>query len=72
MSNAPPFNPSIVWAGGGYLSTTRDLVRFALAHGESQFLHPKTVRRMLTAQQTLSGQRIPNGIGWEVNFIPAA
>jgi serine beta-lactamase-like protein LACTB, mitochondrial len=66
--NAPAHNPSYVWAGGGFSSTPRDLVRFAIAHGDAAFLKPATQNIVFTAQRLNDGRLANHGIGWEVRF----
>jgi serine beta-lactamase-like protein LACTB len=68
LINAPAHDPSYVWAGGGYLSTPADLVRFAQAHRDPGFIGPATVDLMLTRQLLAKGERAPNGIGWELDL----
>ena len=63
---APPVDNSYKWAGGGYLSTPTDLVRFALAHLRPGFLGERTVRRLWTGQHTRDGAETGYGIGWTV------
>ncbi len=63
---APPVDNSYKWAGGGYLSTPTDLVRFALAHLHPGFLAERTIRRLWTGQHTRDGAETGYGIGWTV------
>lgn len=63
---APPVDSSYKWAGGGYLSTTEDLVRFGSAHLRSGFFKPETVRLLFTAQKTKDGKTTGYGVGWSV------
>ncbi|MGE0442227.1 MAG: serine hydrolase domain-containing protein [Gemmatimonadales bacterium] len=62
--NAPATDNSYKWAGGGFLSTTEDLVTFgdALLHG--RLLKPETVRLLWTSQQLRDGKASGYGIGW--------
>jgi serine beta-lactamase-like protein LACTB len=62
----PPVDNSYKWAGGGYLSTPTDLVRFALAHLQPGFLGERTIRRLWTGQHTIDGAETGYGIGWTV------
>jgi serine beta-lactamase-like protein LACTB, mitochondrial len=68
VKNAPAHNPSYVWAGGGYSSTPRDLVRFALAHNNASFLTDASRKALFTPQKLNDGQFAINGVGWEVRF----
>ena len=42
LRNAPYVDTSNKWAGGGYLSTPADLVRFGIDHLEARLLRPET------------------------------
>ncbi|NIR46974.1 serine hydrolase [candidate division KSB1 bacterium] len=65
---APVSDNSYVWAGGGFLSTVEDLVRFGSAHlPGSTFLKPGTLELLFTNQKTNDGKPVRNGIGWMVN-----
>lgn len=63
---APVVDNSYKWAGGGFLSTAEDLVRFGSAHLAPGFLKAATLELLFTAQQTNAGQRASYGIGWVV------
>ena len=66
LRNAPPVDNSYKWAGGGFLSTSEDLVRFGFAHLRPQLLKPETVTLLWTSQQTTAGEEVGYGIGWRV------
>ncbi|MDH3456812.1 MAG: beta-lactamase family protein [Gemmatimonadota bacterium] len=66
IEEAPFVDNSYKWASGGFLSTPNDLVRFGLAHLGSDFLSPKTVKRLWTSQRTNDGVETGYGIGWWV------
>ena len=55
---------SYKWAGGGFLSTPSDLVRFGMAHLEGGFLQDDTLDEFWASQRTASGDETNNGIGW--------
>jgi CubicO group peptidase (beta-lactamase class C family) len=64
VENAVYVDNSYMWAGGGFLSTAEDLVRFGselLAPGE---LQTETLKTMFTPQKTKSGEATGYGIGW--------
>ena len=67
LQNAPPVNNSYKWAGGGFLSTPEDLVRFAAAHLREGFLKPETIQLLWTSQRTNAGDETGYGIGWRVS-----
>lgn len=63
--NAPAVDNSYKWAGGGFLSTPEDLVRFAFAHRAPGLMKPETVRALWTSQRLRSGEETNYGIGWQ-------
>jgi CubicO group peptidase (beta-lactamase class C family) len=65
--NAPYVDISNKWAGGGFLSTASDLVRFGSAHIAGTFLDPETTRLFWTSQRTRDGEETGYGIGWFVS-----
>ena len=62
--NSPPVDNSNKWAGGGFLSTSDDLVRFGFAHLEPVTISSETVAMLWESQQTTSGEKTDYGIGW--------
>lgn len=66
LTNAAYVDNSSKWAGGGFLSTPEDLVRFALAHLGDRFLKAETVSLLFTSQKTDSGEETGYGIGWRI------
>lgn len=67
VTNAPYVDNSYKWAGGGYLSTPEDLVRFANAHLNGEILKPETVRLWWTSQRNAAGEETGYGMGWRVD-----
>jgi serine beta-lactamase-like protein LACTB len=65
--NSPYVDNSYKWAGGGFLSTAEDLVKFGHAHMESGFLQPETLELWFTSQTTNDGEETGYGIGWSVD-----
>jgi CubicO group peptidase (beta-lactamase class C family) len=63
---APFVDNSHKWAGGGFLSTAEDLVRFGLAHMTPGFLQEQAIERLWTSQRTNQGIETGYGIGWAV------
>jgi serine beta-lactamase-like protein LACTB len=57
---------SYKWAGGGFLSTAEDLVRFGSALLDPGFLKGATLEVLFTPQHTNTGEATPYGIGWFV------
>jgi CubicO group peptidase (beta-lactamase class C family) len=66
----PPTEYSAKWAGGGFLSTAEDLVRFGAAHLRDGFLKRATRDLLFTSQRTTAGRETEYGIGWEVSRDP--
>ena len=62
--NAPYVDNSYKWAGGGFLSTPEDLVRFAQAHMGPGFLKAETLAVLQTPQTLRNGDSTNYGIGW--------
>lgn len=63
---SPTVDNSYKWAGGGFLSTAEDLVRFGSAHLKPGYLKAATLELLFTPQRTTSGQVTVYGIGWNV------
>lgn len=64
IRNATWVNNSNKWAGGGYLSTARDMATYGSAHLGSDLLAPETVELLWTGQRTTDGEDTGYGIGW--------
>ena len=62
--NAPFVNNSYKWAGGGFLSTTGDVLRFANAHLGDAFLSESSRKLLFTEQRTRDGEAVGYGLGW--------
>jgi CubicO group peptidase (beta-lactamase class C family) len=66
VANAGYVDNSYKWAGGGFLSTTEDLVTFGDALLEGRLLKPETLRMLWTSQKTSDGKETEYGVGWGV------
>ena len=64
QENAPYVDNSYKWAGGGFLSTAEDLVRFGSTIMRPGLLKAETLRIMFTPQKTKAGELSPYGVGW--------
>ncbi len=62
-----PVDNSYKWAGGGFLSTAEDLVRFGSALLRPGFVQAATLDLLFTSQRTRAGQAVGYGIGWFVS-----
>ena len=63
---APTVDNSYKWAGGGFVSTAEDLVRFGSALLAPGFLRRETLDLLFTSQRTSAGEETGYGIGWFV------
>jgi CubicO group peptidase (beta-lactamase class C family) len=63
---SPTVDNSYKWAGGGFVSTAEDLVKFGSAHLSPGYLKAATLELLFTPQRTTSGESTPYGIGWFV------
>ncbi len=63
---AHPVDSSCLWGGGGYLSTTEDLVRFGAALLRGEILRADAMEAMFTPQRTRAGVDTGYGLGWYV------
>lgn len=68
--NSPPVDNSYKWAGGGFLSTPEDLVRFGSALLKPGFLTAQGLRLLFTSQRTTGGALTGYGVGWFVSRDP--
>jgi len=64
---APTVDNSYKWAGGGFVSTAEDLVKFGSALLKPGFLRAETLELLFTSQQTDRGEPTGYGIGWFVS-----
>ena len=62
--NAPYVDNSYKWAGGGFLSSAEDLVRFGSALLQPGFLKAESLKLLFTPQKTKDGQETKYGMGW--------
>jgi CubicO group peptidase (beta-lactamase class C family) len=63
---APFVDNSYKWAGGGFLSTPSDLVRFGSAHLKPGFLSGDSLETLFTSQTLKNGDPTNYGIGWRI------
>lgn len=66
IDNAPYVDNSYKWAGGGFISTTTDLVKFGEAHMAPGFLSEATLKEFTTSQTLNNGDSTNYGVGWSV------
>jgi CubicO group peptidase (beta-lactamase class C family) len=66
VENAPYVDNSYKWAGGGFLATAEDLVRFGSALLQPGILNAQSLKTMFASQKTTSGEETGYGIGWGI------
>jgi CubicO group peptidase (beta-lactamase class C family) len=64
--NADLHDTTMKVPGGGFLSTSPDLVRFGLSMLSDKLVSRKTREAIWTRQKTASGEEIRYGLGWNV------
>jgi len=69
--NAPFVDNSYKWAGGGFIASVDDLVRFGSAHLGDGFLPQAALDLLFTSQRTNDGEETGYGIGWSVGSLGA-
>jgi serine beta-lactamase-like protein LACTB len=62
--NAMYVDNSYKWAGGGFLSSVEDLVRFGSALLQPGFLKAQSLQLLFTPQKTKDGTETNYGMGW--------
>jgi serine beta-lactamase-like protein LACTB len=67
VANSPYVDNSYKWAGGGFLSTSEDLIKFAKAHTNSDYLSKASLKTLTTSQKTSDGKDTKYGIGWRTD-----
>ncbi len=55
---------SYKWAGGGFVGTTEDLIRFGMNLFEYDFLNEETQQELMFPQETSDGESTNYGMGW--------
>ncbi len=69
VQHAPHVDQSIKWAGGGFLSTTDDLIKFGQGFMKPGYLKQETLDIWLTSQKLNDGTETGYGIGWRVGTL---
>jgi len=62
--NAMFVDNSYKWAGGGFISTSEDLVRFGSALLQPGYLKAESLKLLFTPQKTTDGKETRYGMGW--------
>jgi len=66
LMNAPCVDVSYKWAGGGFLSTVDDLLRFGNGLLEGKLLRADTLEMLFRDQKDANGNWIHYGLGFEI------
>ena len=69
ISNAPYVDNSYKWAGGGFIGTARDLIKFGTAVSSGKLLPTDTYNLLLTPLHTTTGINTHYGLGWRLDMI---
>jgi serine beta-lactamase-like protein LACTB, mitochondrial len=64
--HAPFVDNSYKWGGGGFISTTTDLLKFGNSYLDATLLKKKTIEEFTKTQYLKSGTATDYGIGWSV------
>lgn len=64
LVNAPYVDNSNKWAGGGYIGTAEDLLKFGNAMLYATYLDRETVDLLWKSQKTTDGEETHYGLGW--------
>lgn len=64
LVNAPYVDNSNKWAGGGFIGTAGDLIKFGNAMLYATYLNRETVDKLWESQKTDDGEFTHYGIGW--------
>jgi len=67
IKNSPYVDNSYKWAGGGFLSTSEDMIRFAQAHTKAGYLSKESLKTLTTSQKTSDGKETHYGIAWRTD-----
>ena len=64
---APVVDNSYKWAGGGFIATTEDLIKFGVANLSYDYLNKETLDLLMATQHTSDGKPTYYGMGWVTN-----
>ena len=69
INNAPYVDNSYKWAGGGFIGTARDLIKFGTAVSSGKLMARDTFQLLITPQNTRQGESTYYGLGWNTNMV---
>lgn len=64
LQNAPYVDNSYKWAGGGFIGTADDLLKFGEAMLGDDYLNKQTIAMLWESMETDAGEKTNYGIGW--------
>lgn len=64
LQDAPYVDNSYKWAGGGFIGSTEDLIRFGHAFMNSGYLTQESMDELMTSQVLTNGDTTNYGMGW--------
>ncbi len=64
IKNAAAVDNSYKWAGGGFISTSEDLIRFGEALLNNSLIKKETLEEFIASQETSDGKKTNYGIGF--------
>lgn len=67
LQRSPAVDNSYKWAGGGFLSSAEDLIRFGNAQLNDKLLEEDTRQLFIQSQSTKDGKMVNYGMGWRSN-----
>lgn len=70
LINGPFVDNSVKWAGGGFLSSAVDLLRFGAAHFSAGILRAETLALLQRPQRLADGESTDYGLGWRTWLSP--
>src|SRR5262249_34854217 len=66
LHNSPYVDNSYKWAGGGFISSAQDLVKFGSALLRPGFLKESSLKLLFTSQKTTAGEDTHYGMGFGI------
>ncbi|MDP5030492.1 serine hydrolase [Paraglaciecola sp.] len=70
LLNSPQTDHSYKWAGGGFIATPSDVVRFAVSQLDETYLSATTTNLMFKKAILQDGSEVNFGVGWQIGFEP--
>ncbi len=68
LKNAPQSDHSYKYAGGGFIASTSDISRFAVAHSQPGYLNQRSLEQLFKRASLDTGKPLPYGVAWMIDF----